>query len=27
VLIPNLDAVAELATAFGKLVRNPYAEA
>jgi hypothetical protein len=26
-LIPNLDAVAELAAAFGKLVRNPYAEA
>ena len=25
VLIPNLDAVAELAVAFGKLVRNPYA--
>lgn len=25
VLIPSLDAVAELAAAFGKLVRNPYA--
>ncbi|MGE3689447.1 MAG: hypothetical protein AB7J47_24160 [Acidimicrobiia bacterium] len=27
VLIPSLDAVDELATAFGNLRRNPYAEA
>jgi len=26
VLIPSLDAVVELAAAFGKLVQNPYAE-
>lgn len=26
-LIPNLDAVSELAAAFGNLVRNPYAGA
>jgi hypothetical protein len=26
VLVASLDAVAELAAAFGKLVRNPYAE-
>ena len=27
VVIPSLEVVAELAAAFGKLVRNPYAEA